>query len=127
VQKVSYALVPSADKALAGMDLMRAVTHNLLPIATYEPPSLQWLLGGVQSVTFSYFDGTQWRAWWDSTTADPVSGQTNSLPLAIKVQIQLAAREASAQAGRLAPVELVAPVMVQTQASTSSETSGGSQ
>jgi len=120
VQKVSYALVPSNDRR-AGLDLIRAVTRNLLPAGRMEVPAQQWLLSGVQTIGFAYFDGNQWRAWWDSTGADPTSGQTNAIPQAIKVQIQLASQEA---AGRLSPVELVVPIMVQASAG---QTSGGSQ
>jgi type II secretion system protein J len=124
VRKVSYALVSSDDKTVSGMNLVRAVTRNLLPAASYEQPVTEWLMGGVQSLTFSYFDGSQWRAWWDSTAADPVSGQTNTLPQAIKVQIHLAAQQTDRQVALLAPVELIAPVLVQARGS---ESTGGSQ
>ncbi|MCI0537454.1 MAG: prepilin-type N-terminal cleavage/methylation domain-containing protein, partial [Verrucomicrobiales bacterium] len=92
VQKVSYALVQSG-KGATGLDLIRVVTRNLLPIAVADQPVQQWLMSGVQGMLFSYYDGNQWRQEWDTTTADPTSGQTNSLPQAIKIQLQLASPE----------------------------------
>lgn len=77
VQKISYGLVPSADGT--SRDLVRLVSHNLLATTT-EIPEQQWLLGGVQSIAFHYFDGTQWADVWDTTT------QSN-LPTAIKVDL----------------------------------------
>lgn len=114
VQRVSYALV-SGPSGIAGQDLVRAVSRNMLPPAgVVEQPMQQWLLSGVQRVGFSYYDGTQWRETWDSTVADPVTGQTNTLPAAIRVQIQMAAKETGPALAQLAPIELVVPLMVQT-------------
>lgn len=79
VQKIAYGLVPSADGTTR--DLVRLVCHNLLA-TTPEIPDRQWLLGGVQSIAFHYFDGTQWADVWDTTT------QSN-LPTAIKVDLAL--------------------------------------
>ncbi len=78
VQKVSYGLVPGAN---GSRDLVRLVSRNLLGTTT-ETPAQQWLLGGVQNITFHYFDGSQWAEVWDTTT------QSN-LPNAIKVDLQL--------------------------------------
>lgn len=84
VEKVDYVLAtPTNNLPAVGKDLWRAVTHNLLPInPPAQPDEEQLILRGVQTLTFLYYDGTQWEAIWDTTT------QTN-LPLAIKVQIQL--------------------------------------
>src|SRR5438067_945126 len=82
LQRVSYVLVDPANRAAAGKDLIRAVTRNLLPATAEEEPAQQWLMGGVQGVTFYYYDGTQWRDSWDSTAADPTTGLTNNLPQA---------------------------------------------
>jgi type II secretion system protein J len=125
VQRVSYALVQS-DKRAAGLDLMRVITRNLLPVAVADQPVQQWLMSGVQSILFSYYDGNQWRQAWDSTTADPVTGQTNSLPQAIKVQIQLASQETGRALAFSAPVELVVPITVQAAGTQTQQANGGS-
>jgi len=86
------------------MDLTRAVTHNLLPLSQPTQPDEQHtILSGVQSLVFLYYDGTTWDQSWDTM-------QQTNLPLAIKVQIHMAAvRGAAAQAQSL---ELVVPVDV---------------
>ena len=53
------------------------------------PEEKHAILSGVQSLTFLYYDGTQWDPTWDTT-------QQTNLPLAIKVQIQMAARNPAA-------------------------------
>ena len=113
VQRVSYLLTDSANRA-AGKDLIRAVARNLLPTTSGEPPVRQWLMSGVQGMTFQFHDGNQWRDAWDSTTADLTTGLTNVLPKAIKVRIQLASL-AGSLASATAPIELVVPVFVQSR------------
>src|SRR6266516_2375156 len=83
IERVSYLLVDSTNRA-PGMDLYRAVTRNLLS-QTQDPPVQQRLMGGVQEIVFFFYDGNQWLESWDS------AAQTN-LPLAIKVQLQLASQ-----------------------------------
>jgi hypothetical protein len=104
-QKIDYLLVaPTNGNRGPGLDLIRAVTHNLLPIAPPPQPDEQHaILSGVQSVTFQYYDGTQWDQNWDTT-------QQTNLPFAIKVQIRLAA--ARGQTVPAQPLELVVPVDV---------------
>jgi len=108
VQKVSYLLVNSTN-GTAGRDLYRSVTRNLLP-SLQDIPVQEPLMGGVQSIFFYYYDGSQWRQSWDSTTVDTVTGLSNSLPKAIKVQLAMAVDER----GRLQPppIELVVPITV---------------
>lgn len=120
VQKVSYALMPGEGNR-RGQDLVRAVTRNLLPAAFMEPPVEQWLLGGVETIRFSYYDGLQWREWWDSQNPDPQSGATNTLPLAIKVEIQLASEGSGGPLALQAPVEIIAPILAQSLTSGPSE------
>jgi prepilin-type N-terminal cleavage/methylation domain-containing protein len=105
IEKVDYLLTAAKDgSAGPGQALVRAVTHNLLPVNQLPAPEeQQTLLHGVQSLVFSYYDGTRWDAVWDTT-------QQTNLPSAIKVQIRLAP-----QPGALAvntPLELVVPVDV---------------
>src|SRR2546422_8447684 len=127
IQRVSYILVDRANRAAAGKDLIRAVTRNLLPATAEEEPAQQWLMGGVQGVTFYYYDGTQWRDSWDSTTADPTTGLTNNLPQAIKVQIQLASQQTGRALSAPAPIELVVPIVVQARTNRTQEANGGEQ
>jgi len=124
VEKVCYLLADSADRT-AGKQLIRAVTRNLLPATVVDEPAQQWLMSGVQSLKFYYYDGTQWRDSWDSTTADPTTGMTNTLPAAIKLQIQLAANESRRPLLLSAPVELVVPIVVQGRTNATAQASGG--
>jgi type II secretion system protein J len=103
VQRVWYYLAPPTNNT-PGRDLIRSVTRNLLP-AFPEEPEEQRLMGGVETLVFSFYDGLQWRQDWDSTI------ETNKLPHGIKVQIQLARDDATGRLARL-PVELVVPVIL---------------
>lgn len=119
VQKVSYYLAESTDQP-GTKDLMRAVTRNLLA-ASEEVAVTQWLMSGVSSLAFSFYDGTAWTTTWDSTT-------TTNLPTAIKVQIELASLEVGQAAE--SPLEFVVPVVVQIRTNkitTASATTGGGQ
>jgi type II secretion system protein J len=103
VEKIDYLLTaPSNGPAGPGQDLVRAITRNLLPVSLQPmPEEKQTLLSGVQSLTFLYYDGSQWDAAWDTT-------QQTNLPQAIKVQILLAAVPGALAA--TAPLELVVPI-----------------
>ena len=100
IQRVTYELKNSADGS-GRRDLYRSVTRNLLSI---NPPDVadQLLLSGVQSVTFSGYDGTQWNEVWDTT--DPNTSTTN-LPVAVRVQIQMAGADKTTE-----PIQLVVPI-----------------
>ena len=121
VQRVSYFLTTPTNDA-TGMDLYRSVTRNLLPVLT-EDPANQFLMGGVQEIYFYFYDGTEWRDTWDSTTPDQATGLTNNLPQAVKVQIQLASERQSRLQG--APVEIVVPLLVSASTNQTAQTSGG--
>ena len=118
IERVSYLLVDSTNRA-PGMDLYRAVTRNLLS-QTLDPPVQQRLMGGVQGIIFYFYDGDQWLDAWDSVA------QTN-LPLAIKVQIQLAAQGNMPALSPSAPIELVVPVDAQAGTNQTQFASGGQQ
>ena len=114
LQRVSYLLVTSTNKS-QGRDLVRSVTRNLLP-SLQDQSEQQWLLGGVETLTFLYHDGTQWRDSWDPAAQATTSGISNGLPAAVKVQIQLAKDDGSVSRGsrsRELPLELVVPIVVQ--------------
>jgi type II secretion system protein J len=101
VQRVTYALRLPDDRSAAGKDLVRTVTRNILATVP-PPPTEQRLLGGVESVEFGCYDGTQWRDYWDTTLGD------TNLPTAIRVRLQLAGGDASSQ-----PIEMVVPIVCQ--------------
>ena len=117
VQRVSYYLAPSTNNT-PGKVLIRSITHNLLP-PTSQQPELQPLLNGLQSMTFSFYDGTQWRDYWDSTI------ETNKLPQGFRVQLQLLPDPR--ERVQRPPIELVVPVMLQAPTNQTSQTSGGAQ
>jgi type II secretion system protein J len=126
IQKVSYVLAASTNRA-GGKDLIRAVTRNLLPTTGTEQPVQQWLMSGVQAMIFFYYDGSQWRDSWDSATPDPTTGLTNTLPRAIKVQIQTTSTLSGPELSRTAPVELVVPLFVQARTNQAQASTGGQQ
>jgi type II secretion system protein J len=100
VQRVTYELKTPTTADAPGRSLYRSVTRNLLAI---NPPEVteQLMLNGVASLKFSCYDGAQWNDTWDTT--DPTAVNTN-LPVAVRVNIQMAGRP------DLQPIELVVPV-----------------
>ncbi|MEY4387255.1 MAG: Type secretion system protein [Verrucomicrobiota bacterium] len=121
MRKVTYYLVPSTNLG-SGLDLVRSTVRNLLPV-TQDDYSDQRLLGGVDNVTFQYYNGTQWMDTWDSTATSSTSSTTNNLPTGVRIQIAMAA-----ETGKMAPdpIELVVPISVQISTNSAS-TTGGSQ
>jgi type II secretion system protein J len=122
VQKVSYSL-RNADAHANGRDLVRSVSRNLLAAAE-DIPNEQWLMGGIESLQVSFYDGNAWRDVWDSTTPDAVTGTTNNLPKAIKLQIQLASNYGEP---RKMPTELLVPVVVEGRTNAVQAATGGTQ
>ena len=124
IQKISYVLANSTD-GTAGKNLFRAVSRNLLATQPEIPPQ-QFLLSGVQNLFFYFYDGAQWQTAWDSAA-------TTNLPLAIKVQIQLAPKNSANALVENAPLELVIPLDAQTTnqltavSDTTDETEGGTE
>lgn len=109
VERVSYYLAQPTNNT-PGMDLFRSVTRNLLPVMQ-EQTEDQFLMSGVQAITFQYYDGNDWQDTWDSTQVDSATGLTNNLPCAIKVELQL--YNTTLSLGSPAPAELIVPLMVQ--------------
>jgi len=102
VQKVTYELRMPTTPGQNGKDLVRSVTRNILTTGTVDVDD-QWMMGGVADLRISCYDGQQWQNTWDTT--DPTSSTTN-LPLAVKVEIQLADNGG----GRLAPLQFLVPI-----------------
>ena len=105
IQRVSYELRTPADPSATGRDLYRSVMRNLLTISTPEVTD-QLMLSGVASLKFSCYDGAGWNDVWDTT--DPTAVNTN-LPVAVRVDIQMAGRS------DLGPIEIVVPIDSQTR------------
>jgi type II secretion system protein J len=123
IQKVSYLLTESSSTNRGlGHALVRSVVRNLLPAAMDEYED-EWLMDGVETLTFSFYDGTQWWPTWDSTS------QTPAFPLAIKVELQPASLDRRSELPDL--VELIVPLLLEavtnetTQASSSGDNAGG--
>jgi type II secretion system protein J len=101
IQKVTYELKdPTVRTASGGKDLVRSITRNLLSTTSPDVQD-QWMMGGVQTIKFECFDGTQWLDNWDTTTSN------TNLPVAVRVSIQLANDPADP------PVAMVVPVVSQ--------------
>ncbi len=103
VERVLYYLATPTNNT-PGKDLYRSVTRNLLPVIEDQPVD-QWMLGGVQDVFFTFYDGSQWLDTWDSTL------QPTKLPQGIKVQIQLLPEESAMKLPE--PITLVVPLLIQ--------------
>jgi type II secretion system protein J len=122
LQEVLYELKAPADRNQAGMDLVRCVNRNLLATTT-QTPDVQWLMSHVETLQFDCYDGMQWRNTWDTS-----NGDTN-LPTAVRVLIQLVAKEGEDARSRQ-PLEMIVPLVSQTtrtNSNTSTSTSGGGQ
>ena len=117
IERVSYYLAAPTNAA-PGMDLFRSVARNLLPVSQ-DSTEDQFLMSGVDSITFQYHDGNNWKDTWDSTQADSTTGLTNNLPRAIKVALALHTENQSL--GAPAPVELIVPVPVVARTNTTTE------
>ena len=105
IQRVTYELKQPNDRNAVGRDLYRSVVRNLLTLTTPDVQD-QLMLSGVQDIKFTCFDGAVWQEVWDTTGL--TSTYTN-LPLAVRVDIQMAGKNAAtAQA-----IELVVPIDAQ--------------
>jgi general secretion pathway protein J len=100
IQRVTYEL-KNSPAGSGQRDLYRSVMRNLLSTTTPVVDD-QLLLSGVASVKFSCYDGTQWNDVWDTT--DPTSATTN-LPVAVRVEIQMAGSDKTTE-----PIQLVVPI-----------------
>ncbi len=120
IQRVSYHLADSTNRGSLGRDLYRTVTRNLLPTFEEEPEQ-EWLLAGVEELRVEFFDGYEWLQMWDTTT-------TNTLPVAVRVEIEMAEEDERMSLASRAPIALVVPLEIQprtAQSTPSSDTEGG--
>jgi type II secretion system protein J len=100
IQRVTYELKNSTDTS-GRRDLYRTVSRNLLSTSPTPDVQDQLMLSGVEDVKFYCYDGSQWQSTWD--TSDSTTLYTN-LPLAVRVDIQMAGGNANE------PIELVVPI-----------------
>lgn len=114
VQRVAYYLVDPTNTLVAGRDLIRVISRNLLPATTDEAGS-QWLLSGVESMYFQYHDGTSWLDTWDTTTS-------SNLPTAIKIQLTPVGDATRPNYYLQAPIEVVVPVLAQARTDLTEDT-----
>jgi type II secretion system protein J len=107
IQRVTYELKQPTDRNAVGRDLVRSVVRNLLTMTTPDVQD-QLMLSGVQDIKFTCFDGAQWQETWDTTG---VTSTYTNLPLAVRVDIQMAGNNSvNAQ-----PIEMVVPIDAQTR------------
>jgi len=110
IQRVEFsAIPPEGENDLSQIDLVRAVTRNLLA-STEEEPQEAVLLTGIQCLEFSYYDGETWQDSWDSTT------QENTLPLAVRVWLEFLPAES--EDNPPPPVEMVISIAAGTRSDT---------
>jgi type II secretion system protein J len=121
LQEVVYELKDPVQKTAApGRDLIRSVYRNLLT-TTVEDPDEQFLMGNVQSLEFTCFDGVNWVEGWDTSLS-----QTN-LPVAVRVRIKPALENDSAAIAS-EPFELIVPLVSQSRTNVlQTSTTGGAQ
>lgn len=83
IQKVEYYLQEPQDpnEDQEGLNLVRGVTRNLLASISEEPEE-NILLGGIQSLQITYFDGIIWQDTWDSTVVE------NEAPKAVNIIVK---------------------------------------
>ena len=116
LQRVTYELKNPDNRLAPGMNLVRSVSRNLLAVSTPDVTD-QLLLTGVSSLKFSCYDGSQWDDTWD--TSNPTATYTN-LPLAVRVDIQMAGGLAAGP-----PIELVVPLDAVARTNRVLQTTGG--
>jgi hypothetical protein len=61
----------------------------------------QLMLSGVESLKFACYDGSQWQETWDTSSFSSVN---TNLPLAVRVEIQMAGNSQSQ------PIQIVVPI-----------------
>lgn len=102
IQRVTYGLKNPTDARANGRELYRTVLRNLLSTSTPEVEE-QLMLGGVESLQISCYDGSQWQTAWDTSSLSSVN---TNLPLAVRVEIKLAGNPLNE------PIQLVVPIDV---------------
>lgn len=126
IQRILFYLAPPELADSKGYDLVRAITRNLLS-PNEELPEEEHLFTDVESLAFSFYDGTSWLESWDSTAEE------NRLPTAIRVRVTFTEPLNVENAERQPPVELLVPLVAVSanatptpaEGSTDSQSTGG--
>lgn len=112
VQQVEYYVEKDALSGAANSGtLVRVVTRDLLdstPNVTHE----ERILTGVSSFQVSFYDGTDWQGTWEvggtnSAVTSSTNSSTESLPEALRIDIQQAPSSEGAQPP--VPIEIIEP------------------
>ena len=103
LQKIEYYLEEPSEKEedQEGLDLVRAVTRNLLA-SVVEEPDEQRLLSGIRSLEITYYDGESWLDSWDSTVVE------NEAPGAVRIHLDFISTETNQWIST--PLELVCEI-----------------
>lgn len=120
LQRVRYELVEPVNRMTRGLDLVRAVTRNLLPTTTEEEET-RWLMSNVESLEVLSYDGSSWRDSWDTTMGD------TGLPQAVRVRVLLANTNLAAGgfSAQREPLELLVPLTIQARTANTTTSGGG--
>lgn len=118
VQRITYSLRDSGNRAIPGRDLYRTVYRNLGPVSQ-DPGEDHYLLGGIDNVTFEFGSSGSWRSSWDTSSGD------SDLPQAVRMQIDMASGTPTTSRNRQ-PLEMTVLVLSQSRTNQSQST-GGSQ
>lgn len=102
IERVTYELRQPTDRDAVGRNLVRSVVRNLLTMTTPDVED-QLMLTGVQDIKFTCFDGTGWQDTWDTTG---VTSTYTNLPLAVRVDIQMAGDNNN----NSTPIEMIVPI-----------------
>jgi type II secretion system protein J len=120
VQEVTYELrEPTMRTPGMGKDLIRSVSRNLLSTTTLDYND-QILLGNVESLEVSCFDGLDWRDLWDTSLTE------TNIPAAVRVRIQMVA-DANLDIRNRQPYEMIIPLVTQPRTNQVEQTTGGIQ
>jgi len=111
IRKVEYSLETLSKSELeldsgeiGGKILVRKISNNLLATVE-ETPEEEYLLKGIESTRFTFYDGEQWVESWDSTVED------DALPSAVEIRIVFVQSTQDEQNNP--PLELVVPIVTQ--------------
>ncbi len=117
LQKIEYYLLEPEDDR-EGLDFVRAITRNLLPLDEEEPEE-QLLLEGVSSLAIEYFDGTDWTDSWDSTLMG------NQCPPAVSMLIEFLPEDEDEEDSAPNPLEIIVALEARAIISEDAQARGG--
>jgi type II secretion system protein J len=118
LQVVAYEVRDSGGGPSArGKELIRSVTRNLLASGAQETQD-QFLMGNVESMEVTCYDGSNWQDTWDTSLSN------TNLPTAVRLRIQLSGA-AGMGATKTEPYEIVVPLVCEARTNQTSTAAGG--